>query len=155
MSWLRSAQGRYRNHSSPARLCRARLGHCLLAVMLLLSGVAANGDQPNNGMDGGIAYAAVGKASYYSSRLHGRPTASGEPYDETDFTAAHTDLPLDALVCVTNIYNGRTTTVRINDRGPYSGHRIIDVSLAAAKELGMLRAGTARVKVEICNDLES
>ncbi|MEL0168945.1 MAG: septal ring lytic transglycosylase RlpA family protein [Pseudomonadaceae bacterium] len=91
----------------------------------------------------------TGKASYYSSRLHGRRTASGEPYDETDLTAAHPALPFGTLVEVTNTYNGRSVIVRINDRGPFVGHRIIDVSQRAAEELGMIRAGSARVRLNI------
>lgn len=91
----------------------------------------------------------TGKASYYSSRLHGRRTASGEPYDETDLTAAHPALPFGTLVQVTNTYNNRAVVVRINDRGPFIGHRIIDVSQRAAEQLGMVRAGSARVQIEV------
>jgi len=131
----------------------ARLGRVLLTSILLLPGCSAIGDSLNDS-DGGLSYSAEGRASYYSSRLHGRRTASGEPYDETAMTAAHPSLPFDAQLCVTNLFNGRSTVVRVNDRGPFVGNRIIDLSLAAAKELGMLRAGTARVKVQTC-DMES
>src|SRR5690606_31224861 len=79
-------------------------------------------------------------------------TASGEPYDESDMTAAHPSLPFGSRLCVTNLFNGRSTTVRVNDRGPFVGGRIIDLSLAAARELGMLRAGTARVRVKTCEE---
>ena len=121
----------------------------VLAALLLLAGPAAIGtDLPDS--EGGLTYTAEGRASYYSSRLHGRHTASGEPYDESDMTAAHPTLPFGSRLCVTNLFNGRSTTVRVNDRGPFVGGRIIDVSLAAARELGMLRAGTARVKT--CNE---
>ncbi|MEH6565639.1 MAG: septal ring lytic transglycosylase RlpA family protein [Halopseudomonas sp.] len=96
----------------------------------------------------GEQWAQVGKASYYSSRLHGRRTASGEPYDETALTAAHPTLPFGTLVKVTNLYNERSVVLRINDRGPFVGHRIIDVSQVAAEQLGMIRAGSVRVRVE-------
>lgn len=119
-----------------------------MAALLLLPSWAANGN--NLHVKSGSAYSAEGRASYYSSRLHGRRTASGEMYDETAMTAAHPSLPFDTRLCVTNLYNGRGITVRVNDRGPFVGSRIIDLSLAAAKELGMLRAGIARVKVETC-----
>lgn len=123
----------------------------VLAALLLLAGPAAIGtDLPDS--EGGLTYTAEGRASYYSSRLHGRHTASGEPYDESDMTAAHPSLPFGSRLCVTNLFNGRSTTVRVNDRGPFVRGRIIDVSLAAARELGMLRAGTARVRVKTCND---
>lgn len=123
--------------------------HWLLAALLALSSPAAIG---NTSMDrDDISYDVEGRASYYSSRLHGLPTASGEEYDETALTAAHPDLPFDTQLCVTNLKNGRSTAVRVNDRGPFVGGRIIDLSRAAARELGMLRAGTARVKVEACS----
>lgn len=122
----------------------------LLALLLSVAGYPAIGNSLQ--LDGGPGYTNEGRASYYSSRLHGKRTASGEPYDEADMTAAHPSLPFDSLLCVTNLYNGRRTVVRVNDRGPFVGNRIIDVSLAAARELGMLRAGTARVKVETCEE---
>src|SRR5690606_12772320 len=123
--------------------------HWLLAVLLALSSHTAVGNSPMD--SGGLSYDAEGRASYYSSRLHGRPTASGEEYDETALTAAHPHLPFDTQLCITNLKNGRSTAVRVNDRGPFVGGRIIDVSRAAARELGMLRAGTAKVKVEACS----
>ena len=88
-----------------------------------------------------------GIASWYGAELHGRPTASGEPFDMGDLTAAHLTLPLGTRAQVTNLDNGRTVVVRINDRGPFSGHRMIDLSRAAAQEIGMLAAGSAEVEV--------
>lgn len=88
-----------------------------------------------------------GVASWYGAELHGRPTASGEPFDMDDLTAAHLTLPLGTRAQVTNLDNGRTVVVRINDRGPFSGHRMIDLSRAAAREIGMLAAGSAEVEV--------
>ena len=126
-------------------------GQAILVAALLIPGAAAAGDSLGDG-SGGLSYQAEGRASYYSSRLHGRRTASGEPYDESALTAAHPSLPFDSQLCVTNLFNGRSTTVRVNDRGPFVGGRIIDLSLAAATKLGMLRAGTARVRVETCEE---
>jgi rare lipoprotein A len=89
-----------------------------------------------------------GVASYYADAFHGRPTASGEPFDMYAMTAAHRRLPLGTMVRVKNLDNGREVVVRINDRGPYVRGRIIDLSYGAARELGMVEAGLARVEVE-------
>lgn len=80
----------------------------------------------------------AGKAAFYSSELHGRKTASGQSYDEGKLTAAHKHLPFGTKVTVVNRKNGKTCTLTINDRGPYSGNHVIDVSKAAAKELGLM-----------------
>ncbi len=89
----------------------------------------------------------TGKASYYSDNLSGKKTANGEKYKPTELTAAHKKLPFGTKVKVTNLSNGKTVTVRINDRGPYVAGRIIDLSKAAAKEIGMLNSGVAKVKI--------
>lgn len=86
----------------------------------------------------------TGYAAYY----RGGRTASGEVSGPTGYTAAHRRLPFGTKVLVTNLSNGRSVTVRINDRGPYGRGRIIDVSTAAARELGMIGSGTARVRVD-------
>ena len=91
----------------------------------------------------------VGLASYYAHAHHGRRTASGERFDMAAMTAAHRTLPFGTRVRVTNLANGRRAVVRINDRGPFKGRRILDLSLGAARELGMVGAGTARVRLEI------
>jgi len=88
-----------------------------------------------------------GRASWYGKPYHGRRTASGETYDMHELTAAHPTLPFGSLVRVTNLDNGRSTVVRINDRGPFVAGRIIDVSYAAARRLAMLRAGVVRVEL--------
>ena len=94
-----------------------------------------------------------GLASYYAEPYHGRPTASGEIFDSyRDMTAAHRTLPFNTLVRVTNEENGRNVDVRINDRGPFVKGRVIDVSLKAARELDMVRAGVAPVKLTILSD---
>lgn len=89
-----------------------------------------------------------GKASYYSDNLSGSKTANGERYKPTEYTAAHKKLPFGTKVKVTNTTNGKSVTVRINDRGPFVAGRIIDVSKAAAKELGLISAGVAKVKIK-------
>ncbi|HEY8210453.1 MAG TPA: septal ring lytic transglycosylase RlpA family protein [Myxococcaceae bacterium] len=93
---------------------------------------------------------ASGEASYYSNALHGRPTASGERYDRGELTAAHRSLPFGTCLVVVNAGNGQSVRVRVNDRGPYARGRLIDLSEAAARELGMLRLGVARVRLYRC-----
>lgn len=89
-----------------------------------------------------------GMASWYGRRYHGRPTASGEPYDMYAMTAAHPTLPIPSYARVTHLGNGRSVVVRINDRGPFLSERIIDLSYTAAYKLGMVEAGSAWVEVE-------
>ena len=89
-----------------------------------------------------------GMASWYGRKFHGQKTASGEVYDMFGMTAAHKTLPLPSYVRVTNVRNGRSVVVRVNDRGPFHGNRIIDLSYAAAEKLGITRAGSALVEVE-------
>jgi len=91
----------------------------------------------------------IGVASWYGVPYHGRTTASGETFDMNDLTAAHPSLPFGSRVRVTNLGNGRSLVLEINDRGPFVKQRIIDVSKRAAKELGFLRDGIARVRVEV------
>ncbi len=88
-----------------------------------------------------------GKASWYGPGFHGHRTSSGEIYNMHAMTAAHKILPMDTMLRVKNLDNGRETVVRVNDRGPFVGGRILDVSYAAAKALGLLRPGTARVAI--------
>ncbi|HEX2251758.1 MAG TPA: septal ring lytic transglycosylase RlpA family protein [Thermoanaerobaculia bacterium] len=90
-----------------------------------------------------------GEASYYHHSLEGRPTASGTPYRSARLTAAHRTLPLGSKLRVTNVRNGRSVVVEVNDRGPFHGRRVIDLSQAAARELGMLHAGRAQVELEL------
>jgi rare lipoprotein A len=90
-----------------------------------------------------------GLASYYAEDFHGRKTANGEVYDMNAMTAAHRSLPFNTLVKVINRENGKSVTVRINDRGPFKDDRIIDLSLAAAEKLGIMVNGTARVTLEV------
>ncbi|MDP3467732.1 MAG: septal ring lytic transglycosylase RlpA family protein [Daejeonella sp.] len=90
----------------------------------------------------------IGRATYYASKFHGRRTANGEIFNNRKMTAAHLKLPFGTFVTVTNLENGRSVEVRVNDRGPHTKTFIIDVSQAAAKELGFYGKGVA--KVEIC-----
>ena len=99
-------------------------------------------------MEQGAGHVETGIASWYGKKFHGRRTSSGEPYDMYTLTAAHRHLPLPIFARVTNLENGRSTVVRINDRGPFVGDRIIDLSYAAAVRLDMVDQGTARVRVE-------
>jgi peptidoglycan lytic transglycosylase len=96
----------------------------------------------------------VGVASWYGGNLHGHRTASGDTFDQRELSAAHPTLPLGTRVHVTNLANGRSVVVRINDRGPFVRGRTIDVSRAAAERLGMLRRGTARVRIEVVGGSE-
>lgn len=91
----------------------------------------------------------TGKASYYGGRWHRRPTASGERYDQNSMTAAHKTLPFGTRVKVTNLNNGKACEVRINNRGPYVKGRVIDLSVAAAKQIGAVSAGVVPVKIEV------
>jgi peptidoglycan lytic transglycosylase len=94
------------------------------------------------------AYRARGVATWYGRKFHGKKTASGERYDMYAMTAAHTILPIPSYARVTNLANGRSVVVRINDRGPFHADRIIDLSYAAAYKLGYVSAGSAKVEVE-------
>ncbi|BCD67992.1 rare lipoprotein A [Nitratiruptor sp. YY09-18] len=90
-----------------------------------------------------------GIASWYGPNFHGKKTSNGEIYDMYKHTAAHKTLPMNTMVKVTNLRNGKSTIVRINDRGPFVANRIIDLSYSAAKELGVVGAGTAPVELEV------
>lgn len=91
----------------------------------------------------------AGIASYYSDEFHGRKTSSGETFDMNELTAAHRTLPFDTKVRVTNLENNRSVVVRINDRGPFKDDRVIDLSLKAARQIGLIANGTAPVRLEI------
>jgi rare lipoprotein A len=148
----------------PARVCTA-----LLAVML--AGACASKHTPGSSSSvasrgmykvgqpysiNGITYVPTeefqhvetGVASWYGPGFHGKYTANGEVYDQHDRTAAHRTLQMPSVLRVTNLENGQSTVVRVNDRGPFARSRIIDVSQVAAEELGMTRNGTARVRID-------
>ncbi|CAA6822502.1 MAG: Rare lipoprotein A precursor [uncultured Sulfurovum sp.] len=91
----------------------------------------------------------LGNGSWYGKKYHGRQTASGEPYNMYAYTAAHKTLAFGTMVKVTNLKNNRSVIVRINDRGPFVGGRIIDLSYMAAKELDYINDGVAKLKLEL------
>ncbi|QIK81049.1 septal ring lytic transglycosylase RlpA family protein [Lysobacter sp. HDW10] len=99
-------------------------------------------------LDDHEGYDETGNASYYGKKFHGRKTSNGDIYDMYAFTAAHRSLPLPSYARVTNLDNGKSVIVRVNDRGPFHSNRIIDLSYAAAVKLDYRRQGTARVRVE-------
>lgn len=117
----------------------------ITAFSVLASGCAAFGG-------GNSGRAQEGIASWYGERFQGRPTASGEPYDMRAMTAAHPTLSFGTRIRVTHLENGRSVTVRINDRGPFIEGRIVDLSRRAAEELGIIREGVAPVRVEVLSD---
>jgi len=100
----------------------------------------------------GIRTVQEGVVSWYGAQFHDRKTASGELFDSEAMTMAHPSLPFGTLVRVTNLRNGRSVVVRVNDRGPFVGTRIGDLSQAAASEIGMMRKGVARARIEVLDD---
>ena len=100
-------------------------------------------------------YKSSAEASYYAEKYHGRKTASGESFNMYAMTCAHKTLPFGTLLRVTNLSNNKSVDVRVNDRGPFVKGREIDVSKAAAQKLGMIKSGTARVRIEIIDKKES
>lgn len=129
-----------------SKLKQALGAAAIIASMLLapLEGVA----HPT-GPSGSVIETISGSASWYGPKFHGRTTASGEPFDMHDLTAAHRTLPFGTQIRVTNPRNGKSVTVRINDRGPFAGNRILDLSRKAAQALGLVKAGVGRVKIEV------
>jgi rare lipoprotein A len=134
-----------------ARLVLALLIGCAaLACSGRPSAIAATPRPVGSGSAGATALeTVVGTASYYSDRLHNRRTASGVPYDRNAWVAAHRSYPFGTVLRVTNLENGRTVTVQVVDRGPFVRGRILDLSRRAAEELGFIRQGLARVRVEV------
>jgi rare lipoprotein A len=125
----------------------ARVGSLVL-ILALASGCARiRPDLAEPPAPGG--HVMTGVASWYGPDFHGRPTSSQEVYDMNDMTAAHKTLPFGTWVLVTNLDNGRSVSVRINDRGPFVEGRIIDLSYAAARMLGVVGPGTAPVRLEL------
>ncbi len=141
------------------RLFVLSLTGCLLVASLLSSctgkhepmlAPSAGGPQPDaSGVEPPpTTRVQVGVASWYGKEFHGRPTASGEIYDMYQPTAAHLTAPLGTYALVTNLENGQSIRVRINDRGPYKHRRILDLSYEAARQLDLVRSGTGRVQVD-------
>jgi rare lipoprotein A len=124
----------------------------LIPLLLTVSAAAQEVEVTDNPVADIMDEIGGGMASYYGNELAGNRTASGERFDPAQLTAAHRSLPFGSMVRVTNTSNGDSVIVRINDRGPFSHGRIIDVSTAAAREIGMHRSGTARVKLALLDD---
>jgi rare lipoprotein A len=136
------------------RTARAWLGHMLLTIVaLVLVGVACVPGPDAAAEPEPQPRRQVGLASYYGPGFHGEETASGEIFNQRDMTAAHRSLPLGSIVRVTNLENGRSVVLRINDRGPYGRNyrkgTIIDVSRGAARRLRFLEDGLVRVRVDV------
>lgn len=121
----------------------------VVASSLALSGCSRSAKKDDAGGDAD-RFVAEGLASFYGKGFHGRLTANGERFDRNAATAAHRKMPFGSCLFVVNTDNGRSTKVRVNDRGPYSGKRIIDVSEGAARKLGMLEKGVVRVRLYRC-----
>jgi rare lipoprotein A len=120
-----------------------------IVMLTLLTVFAGCSGTPPKASAHGSSYKASGKASYYASKFQGRKTASGERFDQNAKTAAHRTLPFGTKVKVTNVKNGKSVVVRINDRGPFVKGRIIDLSRSAFTRIGDPRAGVISVSVEV------
>ena len=120
----------------------------VLAVLLVLFANTGNAQYY-------IGYTDVGACSYYANSFNGRHTSSGDIFDNKKFTCAHRTLPFGTLLKVTNLQKNKVTFVRVNDRGPVSRSRILDVTTAAAKELDLIKYGVAKVKIEIVGTKDS
>lgn len=116
------------------------------------SGTSAGNDSrpaARSGTSSAALLTVEGMASYYSSDFDKKKTASGEIFDKNALTAAHREFPFGTVLRVTNLNNGRDVTVTVNDRGPFDKSRIIDLSEAAAREIGMIQDGTTKVRIEV------
>lgn len=125
------------------RSVRLRGAAAAVAALILAGAGGACSRLPRTGRPDSV----TGLASWYGTEFHGRTTSSREIYDMNDLTAAHRTLPFGTYVMVTNLENGRAVVVRINDRGPFVRGRVIDLSYAAARVLGLVGPGTARVRL--------
>ena len=124
---------------------RSRAAVALMVFCALLTGCSAN-RRPET-RPSGVQPLEKGTASWYGTKFHGRRTASGERFDMNELTAAHPSLPFGTLLEVRNLRNGRSVVVRVNDRGPFSKSRILDLSFGAAREIGLVLSGTAPVEL--------
>jgi len=145
----------------PAKHMRPRKDSLSLSVILLLGSMTMSACAPEkqdeqskqmqpekSSATNQTIHKEVGSASWYGPGLNGQETANGETFDQTKLTAAHPSLPMGTTAKVTNLENGKKVDVKINDRGPFVGNRVLDVSEAAAKKLDMKEDGTTQVKIE-------
>ena len=128
-----------------------RLKWAGIAIGIALAPVLAT-DEVAHAQRAPTVFVQHGVASWYGPGFHGRKTASGERFNQYELTAAHKRLPLGTRATVTNLRNGKMVEVEINDRGPYARGRILDLSKAAADRLGMEKAGTTPVRLEVIDD---
>ena len=133
----------------PGQLPRVRLITASLCLAIGLAAGCVSRQATDWGGDYSIGYRERGVASWYGEEFQGRATASGERYDMHGLTAAHRTLPLGSVVAVRSMTTGRTVTVRVNDRGPFVRGRILDLSLGAARALGMVGTGTDDVELTV------
>jgi rare lipoprotein A len=132
---------------------------CLLSGLLAGCAMGPGPDRPGYDRDMGgypaetrareSGYTETGMISYYAEKFDGKKTASGERFDKDGFTAAHRTLPFHTKVKVTNLDNGKSVVVEVNDRGPFSSSRILDLSPAAARKIGLMTKGTVKAKVTV------
>jgi len=136
---------------------RTRPGFAFAALLVSLAWLLSGSTKGGASEPAGSSSPAIvdGVASYYGKEHHGKKTANGEIFDMNKLTAAHRSLPFGSQVKVTNLSNQRSVIVRINDRGPYYQGRIIDLSLAAAERLEMVKAGITKVKLEVLDPKRS
>jgi rare lipoprotein A len=134
--------------ASRALVRRARIAAVLLAAVAACSHGPRREPAPEPTRTAPRERGQVGVASFYGQRFHGRLTASGAPYDMNAMTCAHRTAPFGTRLRVTDLETGRSVVVTVTDRGPFSEGRIVDLSLAAAKKLGIVERGLARVRVE-------
>ncbi|GAB3203033.1 rare lipoprotein A [Pontibacter aydingkolensis] len=125
------------------------LKHIKQVFILALLIISTSSCASSSASFGQRGYTEEGKASYYSRKLQGRKMANGEPYRRGKLTAAHKTLPFGTKVKVTNLQNNQTVKVKITDRGPYAKGRIVDLSEAAAKKIGSVKAGVVPVKMKV------
>jgi rare lipoprotein A len=121
----------------------------VVLVLVLLGAIACGGKKAPTTPPDIERYSDKGIASWYGRKFHGKRTASGERFDMYALTAAHRTFPFGSIVQVTDLENGRSVRVRINDRGPFKSGRIIDLSYAAARELRIVKRGVVRVKITL------
>lgn len=129
--------------------CMAPRHRTLIVVLLIVTGVASHAEAQAE-----AGHELEGYASWYAGKFQGRTTASGEVFNTNELTAAHKTLPFGTVVEVTHLANGRTVSVRINDRGPFVTGRVIDLSRAAAEEIAMTGEGVARVRLRVVAEPE-
>ena len=129
--------------------------HCFVSCLFVFTGCGAAVPRftpHQTASEGNVAVSVSqleGIASYYADEFHGRQTSNGEIYDMHALTAAHRTLPFNTRVRVVNLENGKSVVVRVNDRGPFKDNRVIDLSLQAAKQIGLIAKGTAPVRIEV------